>query len=62
MKYNKVLFLNILQFAMSVTLPPLPYSYSALEPHISEKTLQFHHDKHHKKYVDTTNDLSKFFK
>lgn len=57
---HRFLFVNALQLAMSVTLPPLPYSYNALEPHISEKTLHFHHDKHHAKYVDTTNKLSKF--
>lgn len=36
-------------------LPPLPYSYNALEPVISEKTLKLHHDKHHKAYVDGLN-------
>jgi Fe-Mn family superoxide dismutase len=39
------------------TLPDLPYDYSALEPAMSADTLHFHHDKHHKKYVDTTNQL-----
>ena len=38
-------------------LPPLPYDYDALEPTVSAETLQFHHDKHHKTYVDTTNKL-----
>jgi Fe-Mn family superoxide dismutase len=38
-------------------LPPLPYAYDALEPVISKETLQFHHDKHHRKYVDTMNEL-----
>jgi Fe-Mn family superoxide dismutase len=33
-------------------LPPLPYSYDALEPLIDAETVQIHHDKHHKKYVD----------
>lgn len=33
-------------------LPPLPYEYNALEPHIDETTLRLHHDKHHKGYVD----------
>lgn len=37
-------------------LPKLPYAYDALEPHISEETLRFHHDKHHKAYVDGLND------
>lgn len=38
-------------------LPPLPYEYDALEPAISAETLEFHHDKHHKGYVDKTNQL-----
>jgi Fe-Mn family superoxide dismutase len=38
-------------------LPPLPYPYEALEPVVSRETLQLHHDKHHKKYVDTMNEL-----
>jgi Fe-Mn family superoxide dismutase len=42
---------------MAFKLPPLPYSENALEPHISARTLQFHHGKHHKKYVDTLNKL-----
>jgi Fe-Mn family superoxide dismutase len=40
-------------------LPALPYAYEALEPVISGKTMHFHHDKHHKAYVDTTNALLK---
>ena len=42
---------------MPFTLPPLPYEKNALEPHISAKTLEFHHGKHHKAYVDKTNEL-----
>src|SRR5215470_12276456 len=38
-------------------LPELPYPYEALEPVISRETLRFHHDKHHRKYVDTMNQL-----
>jgi superoxide dismutase, Fe-Mn family len=38
-------------------LPPLPYAMNALEPFISEKTLSFHHGKHHKAYVDKLNEL-----
>jgi len=38
-------------------LPPLPYPQDALEPVISAETLALHHDKHHKKYVDTMNEL-----
>ena len=36
-------------------LPELPYSYDALQPHMSAETLQFHHDKHHLAYVDNGN-------
>jgi superoxide dismutase, Fe-Mn family len=39
------------------TLPELPYSHEALEPHISAETMKTHHGKHHKKYVDTLNTL-----
>ena len=39
------------------TLPPLPYSYEALEPQIDTLTMQIHHDKHHKAYVDNANKL-----
>lgn len=42
---------------MAVELPPLPYDYTALEPHLGEQTLRIHHDKHHAKYVTTTNAL-----
>ncbi|MDF0555681.1 superoxide dismutase [Kamptonema sp. UHCC 0994] len=38
------------------TLPPLPYEYNALEPHIDARTMQFHHDKHHAAYVKNLND------
>ena len=44
---------------MSIALPDLPYPHDALEPHISKTTLEFHHDKHHQKYVDTLNGLIK---
>ena len=36
-------------------LPDLPYDYGALEPHISARIMQLHHDKHHKAYVDGAN-------
>lgn len=42
---------------MSFTLPPLPYEKSALEPHISAETLDFHHGKHHAAYVNKLNEL-----
>ena len=38
-------------------LPELPYPYAALEPVISDRTLHFHHDKHHAAYIKTLNDL-----
>jgi len=38
-------------------LPDLPYAYDALEPLISERTMHFHHDKHHAGYVNTLNGL-----
>ena len=42
-----------------IQFPDLPYSEEALEPHISAKTLQFHHGKHHKSYVEKVNNLIK---
>lgn len=42
---------------MAFTLPPLPYAYDALEPYMSQKTLEFHHDKHHATYVATLSTL-----
>ena len=44
---------------MSFSLPDLPYPKDALAPHISAETLEFHHDKHHKTYVDNLNNLVK---
>src|SRR5213075_2667610 len=38
-------------------LPDLPYDYGALEPHISGRIMELHHDKHHRKYVDTANEI-----
>jgi Fe-Mn family superoxide dismutase len=40
---------------MAFTLPPLPYDYNALEPHIDEQTMRIHHDKHHAAYVNNLN-------
>jgi Fe-Mn family superoxide dismutase len=40
---------------MVITLPELPYAKEALSPHISANTLEFHHGKHHKAYVDNLN-------
>ncbi len=44
---------------MTVSLPDLPYAHDALEPYVSKQTLQFHHDKHHRAYVDKTVGLIK---
>ena len=40
---------------MAFTLPPLPYDYTALEPHLDEQTMRIHHDKHHAAYVTNLN-------
>ena len=40
---------------MAFSVPPLPYPYDALEPHIDKATMEFHHDKHHQAYVDKAN-------
>jgi superoxide dismutase, Fe-Mn family len=40
---------------MAYSVPPLPYDYNALEPHIDEATMRVHHDKHHQAYVDKVN-------
>jgi Fe-Mn family superoxide dismutase len=44
---------------MAFQLPPLPYPANALQPHISDKTLEFHHGKHHQAYVTNLNNLIK---
>ena len=41
--------------AKTYSLPPLPYKYNALEPHISEQIMTLHHDKHHQAYVNGAN-------
>jgi Fe-Mn family superoxide dismutase len=43
------------EHAMPYELPPLPYAYDALEPHIDEETMRLHHDKHHQTYVNNLN-------
>ena len=40
---------------MPYEVPPLPYDYAALAPHIDEQTMRVHHDKHHQAYVDNAN-------
>lgn len=42
---------------MSMTLPALPYSQDALEPHISARTLSFHYGKHHQAYLNNLNNF-----
>ena len=44
---------------MAFELPDLPYDKSALEPHMSAQTLEFHHGKHHNTYVNNLNNLTK---
>ena len=41
---------------MAFDVPPLPYDYNALEPHIDEETMHLHHDKHHQAYVTNANN------
>jgi len=41
---------------MAFTVPPLPYSFDALEPYIDAKTMEIHHDKHHGAYVTNLNN------
>ena len=40
---------------MPYTLPPLPYAYNALEPHIDARTMEIHHTKHHQTYITNLN-------
>ena len=44
---------------MAFELPKLPYANNALEPYISEKTIEFHYGKHHQAYVNNVNNLIK---
>src|SRR5215472_949091 len=44
---------------MAFELPPLPYAFDALAPHIDAKTMEIHHDKHHGTYVTNLNNALK---
>ncbi|KGM26903.1 superoxide dismutase [Mn] [Photorhabdus luminescens] len=46
---------------MSYSLPSLPYSYEALEPHFDKQTMEIHHTKHHQTYVNNTNSALEAF-
>lgn len=55
MKLNPIPSSDVYPFS----LPQLPYALNALEPHITEKQLSFHHGKHHQAYVTKLNELIK---
>jgi Fe-Mn family superoxide dismutase len=51
--------MNVMTMVLPFTLPPLPFDEGALAPAISGETMGFHHGKHHRKYVETLNELVK---
>jgi Fe-Mn family superoxide dismutase len=60
--YGKITSTNILlikEYNMEHTLPALPYAKTALAPHISEETMEYHYGKHHQTYVTNLNNLIK---
>ena len=52
---NPDLNLTLEEKPVAFTVPPLPYSFDALEPYIDAKTMEIHHDKHHGAYVTNLN-------
>lgn len=56
---NSFMPADVLNDKGEYTLPPLPYAYDALEPHIDQQTMKLHHDIHHKSYVDGLNKAIK---
>lgn len=50
---------NLTEDVMEFKLPDLPYPHNGLEPHISAETLEYHHDKHHRAYINKLNELVK---
>lgn len=55
-------FQNAVDNSGKYILPPLPYDYNALEPHIDEQTMRLHHDKHHLAYVNGLNTATQKIK
>jgi Fe-Mn family superoxide dismutase len=47
------------ELVMSYSLPELPYSYEALDPHIDAQTMEIHHTKHHQAYINNLNNALK---
>src|ERR671931_2204923 len=52
---NNIFFPWPLSRMANFILPPLPYPYDALEPHIDARTMEIHHSKHHQAYIDNVN-------
>jgi len=48
---------SIMEWSMPIELPSLPYAVDALEPHVSRTTLEIHHGRHHRAYVEKTHSL-----
>ena len=52
-----MMLLMVAALGQNLPLPPMPYEYNALEPHIDEETMRVHHLKHHQTYTDKVNTL-----